>query len=101
MFPHNKRKLTGNVAVGAYLRRVRELRGYGRAPVAQFVSTTELMIKRIETGEIDTSGSKLMKFTYFVEADPIQVMKLFLDDKASAEDGRELAERWVENTPNR
>lgn len=84
----------GNKAVGAYLRRLRELHGYNRTKVAAAIDTNENMVRLIEEAEINTSGIRLLKFLRFVEGSAEQVADLAMRDDTTADEGRRLAEEW-------
>jgi transcriptional regulator with XRE-family HTH domain len=88
----------GNVALGAYLRRLRELRGMSRARVVQTIGTnaSENQIMRIEAGEIDTRATMLMFFLKAVQGNVHHAAELVLNSNATEEDGRRLAEEWVQ-----
>lgn len=88
------KKSTGNRAVGAYLRRLRELHGYNRTKVAAALNTNENHIKRMEDAEVNTSGTNLLKFVRFVEGSAEHLADLVMNADATEEDGRKLAEEW-------
>jgi transcriptional regulator with XRE-family HTH domain len=78
------------VAVGAYLKTLREARGLTLADVASRSSTSETQVIRVESGKIDTRGSLLMHLVHAVEGDPADVFRLSLmrepsDDPDDAE----------------
>jgi len=83
------------VAAGAYLRTLREARGLTRDEVAYQIGTNGVQVMRIEKGEVDTRGSLLMALARRVQANVDQLSRLLLDDKATAEDGQQLATRWL------
>lgn len=86
----------GMLAAGAYLRLLREGRGLTRASLARQLSTDDTQVERIEKGRIDTRSSLLFAFIREVRGSADQVMLLLLDDAAGEEQGRALAEAWLE-----
>lgn len=83
------------VAVGAYLRKLREERGLSRADVIRRVDTNEGQIVRIEAGEVDTRASLFVALTRVLNCNLQHIQDLMLDESATAEDGRALAESWI------
>lgn len=81
------------LAVGMYLRTLREGQHLSRAAIATLVGTHESQIVRIEAGDQDTRGSQLMKIVAAVKGSLDHVMQLMLDDQADEHAGRDLAER--------
>jgi transcriptional regulator with XRE-family HTH domain len=88
------KKSVGNKAVGAYLRRLRELHGLSRTKVAAAMDTNENQIKRIEDAVGSTSGLTLLKLIRFLSGSAEQVADLVVKENVSTEDGRQLAEEW-------
>ena len=85
------------VAAGAYLWKLRDLRGFTRDEVAHITGTNAVQVMRIEKGEIDTRGSLLMSLVKAVKGSADQVMLLLLNERATVEEGRRLAEAWYDH----
>ena len=90
----------GNVALGAYLRRLRELRGLSRARVVQTIGITasENQIMRIENGEIDTRSTMLLHLLQVLQGS-IEHASVLVLNPHTADEGRRLAEEWVQKEP--
>jgi transcriptional regulator with XRE-family HTH domain len=87
-------KKSGNKAVGAYLRKLREIRGYTRTKVAAALDTNENQIKRIEDAVGSTSGLTLLKLIRLLDGSAEQVADLVMKEDATEDEGRRLAEEW-------
>lgn len=85
----------GKLAVGAYLRTLREAKKLGREPLALQLKTSESLIESIEKGQTDTRGSLLLLMVYVLQGSPEQLTALMVNDRATADDGRHLAEEWL------
>jgi transcriptional regulator with XRE-family HTH domain len=83
------------VAAGAYIRTLREARHLSRAKLAALAHTHESQIERIERGEQDTRGSLLIAIVQAVRGNLDQIGRLLLDEAATADDGRRLAQEWL------
>jgi transcriptional regulator with XRE-family HTH domain len=83
------------VAVGSYLRRLREQHGMSVTKVAGVLDTSEAQIRKIERGSVDTRGSMLVNYCELVKGDLGDVAQLMLSEQATAEHGVRLAERWL------
>lgn len=81
------------LAVGTYLRTLREAQDMSRARLAAQVGTHESQIVRIEAGDQDSRGSLLLRIVAAVHGSADDVQRLAMDDTATADTGRELAER--------
>ena len=79
------------IAVGAYLRTLREARNLTREAVADAVNTSVSQLVRIENGEQDTRGSLLFRIVATVRGDVEQVNRLMLSETATPDEGREQA----------
>lgn len=79
-------------AVGAYLRTLREARKLSRAAVAAQIGTHESQLVRIEAGDQDTRGSLLLAFINVVRGRAEDVQRLILNQNATVEDGRRMAD---------
>ena len=78
------------VAVGAYLKTLRDARGLTLADVASLSQTSETQVIRIESGKIDTRGSLLMRIIHAVEGSADDILRLSLVTEATDGDGLEL-----------
>lgn len=87
--------MANTVAVGAYLKTLREMHGLSRAEVAHAIETNEAQILRIERGDIDTRGSLLLRFVMTVRGSAEQLALLMTDPKANDVSARILAEQWL------
>lgn len=87
----------GKVAVGAYLRTLREAKTLARTTFAYQLSTSESLIESIEKGQTDTRGSFLLLLLHTLGGSPEHVSRLMLDADATAEDGRRLALEWLDH----
>lgn len=85
----------GKQAVGAYLRVLREARQMSREILARKLKTNGSQIERIEAGGIDTRGSLLLRLVDVLKGNVEHLKQLFLDEQATADDGRRLAEEWL------
>lgn len=81
----------GKAAAGAYLWELRKSTGLSRDDVAKKFATSRTIIEGIETGERETRSSLLLAFTRLVNGSAEQITDLLLDEKTTAEDGREAA----------
>ncbi len=87
------------LAIGAYLRTLREARSLTRAEVAARVNTSEQQLFRIEAGEIDTRGSMLLHLVDVVQGNADDLRKIVVDHLTTAEEGRVLALEWLTRKP--
>jgi transcriptional regulator with XRE-family HTH domain len=83
------------VAVGGYLRRLREARGYSATSVAHWLETGEGQIRRIEKGSIGTRAAMLINYCALLDGSLDDIAELMLSEQATAEHGVRLAERWL------
>lgn len=81
-------------ASGAYIRFIREHRGFSRAELAAMVDTHESQLVRIEAGKQDTAGSTLIAIVRAIRGDIRDVADLMLSS-ASADEGLERAQQWL------
>ena len=88
------------IAVGAYLRRLRENLDLTQIDLALEVHTNESQIIRLEQGRVDTRGSLLMAITRVVQGSADDIFRLSTDQGATAHDGRDLAEAWIRRKEN-
>jgi transcriptional regulator with XRE-family HTH domain len=79
------------VAVGAYIRTLREARRLTRDAVAELVNTSVSQLVRIEAGEQDTRSTLLARIIAAVGGSASHVQKLIVDGNATEEDGKRLA----------
>lgn len=87
------------LAVGTYIRALRDAQQLSRAEIAHRVGTHESQIVRIEAGEQDTRGSQLIALVQAVGGDFGEVAELMLAESASVEDARTLAQRRFQRLP--
>jgi transcriptional regulator with XRE-family HTH domain len=83
--------LDGGVAVGAYLRFLREARGLQVAEVAEAIGTNDAQVWRIENWKSDTRSTLLFRFIMAVRGDANDVFLLINNPKATYEDGQSIA----------
>lgn len=83
------------VALGAYLRRLREAPGMSRLSLSRKVKASDSLLLRIEDGA-ETRGSLLAAIIRALNADADDVVDLLLDDTAIAQDGINRANRRLE-----
>lgn len=81
------------IAVGAYIRVLREGRGLSRAELASAIGTHESQLYRIEKGDQDSRGSLLFTIIKELRGDIQDVYRLMTAANASADEGRQLADR--------
>lgn len=81
----------GLVAVGAYLRVLRESAGISVAEIANKVGIDTSQIWRIEKGKSDPRSSFLFKFIKAVDGSTEDVARLINNPRANATDGESLA----------
>jgi transcriptional regulator with XRE-family HTH domain len=81
----------GLVAVGAYLRSLREAAGISVAEIADKVGIDTSQIWRIEKGKSDPRSSFLFRFIKAVDGSTEDVARLINNAKATAADGEALA----------
>ncbi len=86
------------LAIGIYLRTLREARSLSRLEVAEKIQTSEQQIFRIEAGEIDTRGSLLLLFVDAVRGNADDLRRIVVNKLSTAEAGRELARSWLTQT---
>ncbi len=83
-------------AAGMYLRTLRERRGFSREDVAHELGTDKTQIQRVENGTHDTRSSLLLGFVRVVQGNTDHVADLMLNADATAEEGKQLAEQWLD-----
>jgi transcriptional regulator with XRE-family HTH domain len=88
------------LAAGTYIRMLREAKQLSRADLAKQSETNEMQIFRVEKGEIDTRGSLLMKILRVVEGSAEHIADLMLNEDATAEDGKRVAQERIRMTKN-
>jgi transcriptional regulator with XRE-family HTH domain len=79
------------IAVGAYIRTLREARKMSRAELAAKTQTSGSQLVRIENGEQDTRSTLLAAIVNHLGGDFYDVGQLLLHEDATAEEGRQLA----------
>jgi transcriptional regulator with XRE-family HTH domain len=83
------------LAVGAYLRRLRQEQELSITETAAALKTTEAQIRQIELGRRDTRGSMLVNHVNLLGGNWADVAELMLSQDADEERARTLAERWI------
>lgn len=86
----------GKEAVGAYIRALREANRLGQQVFAASLDTSKSLLDLIEKGKIDTRGSLLIHMLLQLHGSPADLVELMANPDATPEDGRQLAERWVQ-----
>jgi len=81
----------GGVAVGAYLRAMREAAGISVKDLAEKIGADNTAIWRIEAWKSDSRSSVLLKFVCAVRASADDVVLLMNNPDATREDGERLA----------
>lgn len=81
----------GGVAVGAYLRYLREAQGISVRDVADKIDTNQAQVWRIEHWKSDTRSSLLFKFIRTVNGSGDDVEMLMNNPGATAADGETIA----------
>lgn len=79
-------------AVGAYFRRLRQLKGMTSTKVGAALETAEAQIRKIENGTIDTRGSMLINMCLLLEGSLDDVAELMISEQATPERARRMAE---------
>ncbi len=82
------------IAIGNYLRTMREFHSLSRIDVAKKIRTSEQQVLRIEAGEIDTRASLLLEFVNAVQGNAEDLRWLVERKMSTAEEGRKLAHAW-------
>lgn len=88
------------VAVGAYLRTLREAQHLSRAALAAQVDTHESQLVRIEAGDQDPRGSFLLRLVSKLRGTAEDVARL-LEASATEDQGRILAHQRLTGRPSR
>lgn len=83
--------LDGGIAVGAYLRSLRELQGLQAVDVAEKIGTGQTQLWRIDNWKSDTRSSLLFKYIQAVKGDANDVALLINNADATETDGEVLA----------
>jgi hypothetical protein len=81
----------GGIAVGAYLRYLREAQGLQAVDIADKIGTNQTQVWRIENWKSDTRGTLLFKFIRAVNGDANDVELLINNPSATISDGEALA----------
>jgi transcriptional regulator with XRE-family HTH domain len=82
-------------AVGAYFRRLRQLKGMSPTQVAAKLETVEAQIRKIENGIVDTRGSMLINLCLLLDGDLNDIAELMIAEQATPELAIRLAERHI------
>lgn len=86
------------LAAGIYLRAMREQYYSGRSELAAKLGVDHTKIERLEKGQHDSGWSFVFALIDAVRGNPIDVMRLLLDDTADEKKAREMARDWIERT---
>jgi DNA-binding XRE family transcriptional regulator len=81
----------GGIAVGAYLRYLREAQGMQATEVAEKIGTDQTQIWRVEKWKSDTRSTLLFKYVRAVGGDANDVEMLINNPNATKSDGEALA----------
>jgi transcriptional regulator with XRE-family HTH domain len=81
----------GGVAVGAYLRYLREAQGLKATEVAEKIGTNQSQVWRIDNWQSDTRSSLLFRYIRAVNGDANDVEMLINNREATQSDGITLA----------
>lgn len=82
-------------AVGAYLAELRRSRGLSQAHVGAVAGVTDDIVLRIEKGRGETAGSVLLRIIDCVGGSCGDVLRLFNEADATADDGRYFAQQQL------
>jgi|SRR5690606_10614666 len=85
------RQHDGGIAVGAYLKFLREARGLKVDEVAEKIGTNDAQVWRIENWKSDTRSTLLFRFILAVQGDANDVFLLINNHNATIEDGKAIA----------
>ena len=83
--------IDGGIAVGAYLRYLREAQGLQAIDIAEKIGTNQTQVWRIEHWKSDTRGTLLFKLIRAVRGDVNDVELLINNPDATQLDGETLA----------
>jgi transcriptional regulator with XRE-family HTH domain len=86
----------GGIAVGAYLRALREASGLTIAQIAISIPLDDVQIWRIERWDSDPSSSTLFKLVQILRGDPADVALLINNPQATKDDGANLAKLRIQ-----
>ncbi|HMO58911.1 MAG TPA: helix-turn-helix transcriptional regulator [Roseiflexaceae bacterium] len=86
----------GRVAVGAYLRRLRDARGYTQIEVAVELEEHESQIHRLESGKTTVNAAVMFGTMRVVGGDPNDMIDLLLDPDDFADKGLRAADRRLD-----
>ena len=93
---HHRTAPSGNlIAVGAYLRTIRERRGFSRTLLAACVGTNESQLYKIERGAIDTRSSLMFALiaTLGIRADAL--LEVYRERELTAAGAAARASAWL------
>ena len=85
------KQLDGGIAVGAYLRYLREAQGLQAVDIAEKIGTDQTQVWRIEKWKSDTRSSLLFKYIRAVNGDANDVEILLNNMNATKTDGEMFA----------
>jgi transcriptional regulator with XRE-family HTH domain len=88
--------LDGGIAVGAYIRYLREAQGMQATEIAEKIGTDLTQIWRVEKWKSDTRSTLLFKLIYAVGGDASDVGMLINNPNATKSDGEALAKLRLE-----
>lgn len=90
-----------DIAVGAYLRRMREARGMSREEVSRRIATNENTVIAMEMGYGDIRASMYAAFCDEVDADPVHVAALLENPQASEDEAITMANEHLSSPRSR
>lgn len=79
-------------ATAAYLKYLRERAGMSQAELARRTHTSSSQINRMEDAKGEVRASLMARIVLVLEANPVDVINLLADDKATDDAGQKLAE---------
>lgn len=88
------------IAVGAYIRTLRQERGLSQEELARLLDTSQKQVSRWENGEHRPIGETLHALVLAVQGNTNDVTALLADSGATPEHGEEAARRWLNTHPN-
>ena len=83
--------IDGGIAVGAYLRYLREAQNLQAIDIAEKIGTNQTQVWRIEHWKSDTRGTLLFKLIRAVNGDVNDIEMLIHNPRATQSDGETLA----------
>jgi transcriptional regulator with XRE-family HTH domain len=84
------------IAIGTYIRTLREAKRMSRGELGSRVNTSVSQLVRLENGEQDTRSVLLAVIVKELEGDFRDVSELLLNEQATAEDGKRMARERIQ-----